>query len=379
MKKTLILILLVSTFKLFAQHPDLEQRWYVQSITINSITAETPTDLINFPFAYLNFLGGTTNLTISENLTVNGNCQIGFTSHVNYISTNIFEFIDFTPFYTDTECSTSLIDFMNLYVGFYEDYVTEQFIYSITTEVDNSKTLLIVNNNGDEVIFTNTFLNPPPQSIVSNNWSLHNLIINNIDNIPPNNSEIINIRLSINEGNGGFFTSVCSFFESTPFFDLINSTFYMYESATDYGMTTCSPTYPENNTFTDLYISDFYLDNLPGPFSYEHIINGSNETLTITNAIGNQAVYGNFTQSTQEFTNSLFSIYPNPVKEFINIELPNNEKILQVSVYNFLEKKILTTTENSINLSKYENGIYFVKILTENGSSSTKKIIKIGA
>lgn len=200
MKKIFILMLIVSSFKVFAQHLDLQQRWYVQNVTINGTTTEIPTDLINFPFAYLNFLGGTTNLTVSENLTVNGNCQIGFTSHVDYISSNAFEFIDFTPFYTDTECSTSLIDFMNLYVGFYEGYVTEQFIYSIT-EVGNSKTLLIVNNNGDEAVFSNTFLSPPPQSIVSNNWFLHNLIINNDDNIPPNNSDITNITLSLNEGN----------------------------------------------------------------------------------------------------------------------------------------------------------------------------------
>jgi len=370
-----------SSFKLFAQHTDLQQRWYVQSVTINSVTTEIPHDPIELPYVYLQFFNSTSGLLGSGNTQsfYPTNCNIGFVGHANYIGTDIFEFIDFTISQNITNCSTGFINFMNLYVNFYNDTITEQFTYNISTEIDNSKTLLVTNNNNDTVVYTNTFYNSAPQELTGNVWYLHNLIIDGNDNIPPNNAELSEITLNFTDGEYTFSTYACSFLISPHFFDYTLSQFYLYEIGTNYGLTLCSPTYPENNTFTDLYINDFYLNNLPGSFSYEHIINGSNETLIITNAIGNQAVYGNFTLSTEEFTNSLFSIYPNPVKEFINIELPNNDKILQVYVYNLLGKKILTTTENRINLSKYENGIYFVQILTENGSRITKRIIKIGA
>ncbi len=382
MKKTLIILLIISSFILNAQHSDLQQNnWYVQSVTINSVTTIIPNDPIDFPYAYLNFFNSTSGLIGSENAVSFNltNCNIGFGGHVNYNGFDIFIFSDFTPFQIITDCSIPIIDFMNLYISFYNNEITEQFTYSITTETDNSKTLLITNNNGDTIVYTNTFFNLPPQELTDNNWYLQELIIEDNSIIPPNNEELSLIPLNFTYSENGLSTSACSNLIGFYFFDYSLSTFHLYEIGTNFGLTLCNPSIPENNTFTDLYIRNFYLDSLPGPFSYEHTINGNNKTLTITNALGNQAVYSNFTLSTQEFTNSLFSIYPNPVKEFLNITVSNNERILQVSIYNLLSKKILTTKENSINLSKYENGIYFVKILTENGNRITKKIIKIGA
>jgi hypothetical protein len=381
MKKTLILILLVSAFKVFAQHPDLRQVWYAQSVTINSVTTEIPNDPIELPYVYLHFFNSTSGLLGSGNTKsyYATNCDIGFVGHANYMGTDIFEFIDFTISQDITNCSTEFINFMNIYVNFFSDTITEQFTYNITTEADNSKTMLVTNNNGDNVIYTNTFFNSAPQDMTNNNWYLHNLIIEGVDNnIPSNNTELSEITLNFNDSGNSLSTNSCSFLIAPHFFDFTLSQFYLYEPGAS--LSACG--IPSNNVFDNLYTNEFYLGNLPGPFSYEHIINGSTETLTVTNAVGNQAVYRNFSLllvlSTQEFTNSIFSIYPNPVSEFLNIEVPNNEKILQVSVYNLLGKKILTTTENSINLSKYENGIYLVKVLTKNGGSTTKKIIKIG-
>lgn len=379
MRKIFILILIVSSFKVFAQHPDLQQRWYVQNVTINGTTTEIPNDPIELPYVYLQFFNGTSGLLGSGNTRsyYPTYCNIEFVGHANYIGTDIFEFIDFTISQDFTNCSTEIIDFMNLYIDFYNETITEQFSYGITTGTDGSKTLVITNNNSDIIVYTNTFFNTAPQELTNNNWYLHNLIIDSNDNTPPHNTELTEI--SLNFYVEVFSSEACSYVTGGNYFDYNLSQFYLYSIGSNYGLTLCNPAYPENNTFTDLYIYDFYLDNLPGPFSYEHIINGSNETLTITNALGNHAVYGNFTLSTEEFTNSLFSIYPNPVNEFLNIEVPNNETILQVCVYNLLGEKILTTIENNIDLSKYENSIYFVKILTKNGRSTTKKIIKIGA
>jgi len=113
---------------------------------------------------------------------------------------------------------------MNLYISFYTNEITEQFTYSITTETDETKTLTITNNNNDIVVFTNKFYIAPPTE-VTNNWFLHNLIINDVDNIPPNNSELTAITLSFNVSE--FSTCVCSGLNVNQHFITDSNDFYL--------------------------------------------------------------------------------------------------------------------------------------------------------
>lgn len=380
MKNILLLILIVLSLKLFAQHPDLQQgNWYVQNITINSVTTDIPNDPIDFPYAYLFFFNTSSGLVGSGNTQsfYQTYCNISFVGHVDYIGTDILEFIDFTISQDITNCSTELIDFMNLYVSFYNDEILEQFTYNISTETDNSKTLLVTNNNGDEIVYTNVFLNLPPQELSDNDWYLHNLIIDSIDNVPPSNNEILNISLSINEGDGEFFTNVCSFIVGSAHFDYDNSAFYMYEIATDYGMTLCSPTYPINNSFTDLYIKNFLLDNLPGPFEYSYSENAGEKTLLITNNLGNKAIYKNWTLAVSVYKNTLFSISPNPVENLLTISGDRVTDIKSIHFYNYLGQKVLTAnTANKVDLSILNEGVYLLKIELKTGQVVVDRIIK---
>ena len=376
MKKILILILLVSSFKLMAQHPDLQQRWYVQSITINSVTTVIPNDPIELPYVYIQFFNTTSGLLGSGNALsfFPTNCNAGFNGHANYIDINTFEFIDFTISQDFTDCSTEFIDFMNLYINFYNDEITEQFTYTITTETDNSKTLLVTNNNGDTVVYTNTFFNSASQELSNNTWYLHNLIIDGNDNIPPNNTELHEIPLNFYVDV--FSSEACSYLTGGNYFDYNLSQFYLYSIGTNYGLTLCNPTYPENNIFTDLYIRDFYLTNMPGPFHYQLTTNNSIKTLTITSENGDQAIYKNTVLSTQEYTNSLVSIYPNPVKDILNIDISNNKIVRNATIYNILGKELLHSTKKEIDVSKLTNGVYVVKIITNNNQVIVKNIIK---
>lgn len=77
------------------------------------------------------------------------------------------------------------------------------------------------------------------------------------------NTDLPAITLNFTENENTLTTYACSFLTSSHFFDYALSQFYLYEIVTDYGLTLCNLTYPENNTFTDLYIRDFYLNNLP--------------------------------------------------------------------------------------------------------------------
>ncbi|WP_250434444.1 endonuclease [Hanstruepera flava] len=88
---------------------------------------------------------------------------------------------------------------------------------------------------------------------------------------------------------------------------------------------------------------------------------------------------GNHTQtlSTIEYSLNEIKIYPNPVKDILNINLKNPEKT-GISIYNILGKQVLNETlmrSGTINTSKLKNGVYVVKIIQGNKSIS-KKLIK---
>ena len=74
-------------------------------------------------------------------------------------------------------------------------------------------------------------------------------------------------------------------------------------------------------------------------------------------------------------------IYPNPVDEEFSLYVENadNEKTF-IAIYNMQGQKIeaQTTSDNSavFNINQYQQGIYFIRIMTESGKSVTKKLIK---
>ena len=73
-------------------------------------------------------------------------------------------------------------------------------------------------------------------------------------------------------------------------------------------------------------------------------------------------------------------IYPNPVKNTIQIELPENISEKEYYIYNVVGGKIkggrLTEQNNSINLEEIPSGVYMLKIFDNNNYNYTHKIIK---
>jgi CotH kinase protein/Secretion system C-terminal sorting domain len=69
------------------------------------------------------------------------------------------------------------------------------------------------------------------------------------------------------------------------------------------------------------------------------------------------------------------SVYPNPVRNLLNIE-NKNQIISTIEIYDFLGKLIISkNNEVSIDVSNVENGIYFCKINNINGYSKSMKIV----
>ena len=81
----------------------------------------------------------------------------------------------------------------------------------------------------------------------------------------------------------------------------------------------------------------------------------------------------NTTLSTIESTKDNIEIYPNPVTDYLHIEV--DEKINSVKLLDFLGKEILKVQSNRIDLSNISKGMYIVKVKTLS-NTYTKEIIK---
>ncbi len=71
-----------------------------------------------------------------------------------------------------------------------------------------------------------------------------------------------------------------------------------------------------------------------------------------------------------------FGIYPNPVDDYLYIS--TNEAVKEIHIYNMLGMTVYQTAKyngNSINVSELNNGMYLMKVITENGES-VKRFIK---
>ncbi|WP_418513470.1 endonuclease [Corallibacter sp.] len=83
------------------------------------------------------------------------------------------------------------------------------------------------------------------------------------------------------------------------------------------------------------------------------------------------------TLSTIDFNIANIGIYPNPVKNILNIKLANQQET-QIDIFNVLGKKVLSKTiynSSTINTQELTSGIYIMKIKQGNASIS-KKLIK---
>ncbi|WP_411894525.1 endonuclease [Winogradskyella sp. A2] len=83
------------------------------------------------------------------------------------------------------------------------------------------------------------------------------------------------------------------------------------------------------------------------------------------------------TLSIETFTNNSFRIFPNPVKNVLNIGLETNQAT-KIEIYDILGKQVFSTViynSERLNLQQLKSGIYILK-LTQDNSSISKRLIK---
>lgn len=92
-----------------------------------------------------------------------------------------------------------------------------------------------------------------------------------------------------------------------------------------------------------------------------------------SHAIIDLVVDASTTATVNQNTIEGLSVYPNPIKDVLNINY--NEKINLVTVFNTLGQKVLETTSTVINMNSFATGTYVLKIET-NDKIGTYKISK---
>ncbi len=101
-------------------------------------------------------------------------------------------------------------------------------------------------------------------------------------------------------------------------------------------------------------------------FDYNFPIVTNTTTTTVANPLATQDF---------EFA-TYFSLYPNPVKNSLNITVKNDVIISSMSIYNTLGQlvQVITNPSNNIEVSELKTGNYFVKIVSDKGTSGSKFI-----
>lgn len=69
-------------------------------------------------------------------------------------------------------------------------------------------------------------------------------------------------------------------------------------------------------------------------------------------------------------------LYPNPVSEFLRIELDNSFKLKQIVIYNNLGQLVSKESKTQINVSNYSRGLYFAEIETMKGTVTRRFLVE---
>ncbi|RBA28642.1 DUF7619 domain-containing protein [Flavobacterium tibetense] len=118
-------------------------------------------------------------------------------------------------------------------------------------------------------------------------------------------------------------------------------------------------------TLPTLIIGDTFSNQVNIYFDYNFPIVTNNYTTTVQ-LLNNQSF---------EFS-SYFTLYPNPVKDVLNIQSKQDLIVNSMEIYNQLGQIVMAVanTSNRVDISNLTSGIYFVKVNTDKGTANTKFI-----
>ncbi|MPS73208.1 MAG: T9SS type A sorting domain-containing protein [Chryseobacterium sp.] len=205
------------------------------------------------------------------------------------------------------------------------------------------------------------------QTALNRDWYLQKMTFNGTEYAPQNEESIA--RLTYDTGWGDVNTQVCM----QRSYNITNVTSTQYGISQYSGIAgTC--TSPITTDFQTKYFSALQKTT---NFIHNYVITGTGngQILTLTTSAGDTLVFG--TQKVlgvNDVARPTFSIYPNPVKDAINIM--GGDKPDSVTVYDITGKVVLSEKgSQKINASSLEKGIYLMQI-SSGKKTETIKVIK---
>ncbi len=215
--------------------------------------------------------------------------------------------------------------------------------------------------------------------LLANDWYIQKLIMDQNEYIIPSNANSAMIKflaLQFEIVNAGCVDT--SYQTSISYAN--NDSFTI---GNDYPNLLLSCSDPQVQIFLVRQTFDFYIAGNPlNPFLYEINQVGQNLELVVTNLAGNKAFYSNAELSSKSFSKNNYAIAPNPVKDILTFSGIDQNENASMYIYNVFGKRVLNNElidwdKNSIDVSKLESGIYFLKVQQKDATVINRKFIKL--
>ncbi|CAM4008705.1 Secretion system C-terminal sorting domain-containing protein [Flavobacterium branchiophilum] len=315
--------------------------------------------------------------------TLSGNVSISFdNSKVVYTSSTI------APNFTNA--NTLGFNFSNI-----NPFNTQEFIVEFTV---NSPTSSNPVNSGDVLNYTASITNTfTDETVFDNTFILNQTVVNAFD---PNDKTCLEGTTVTSEKIGNYVHYIIRF-ENNGNANATNVVIKDLINISKFDISSIFPldaSHPFRMTVTDNNKVEFFFEGIDLPFSpseerYGYIVFKIKlkSNLVVGNSFYNNANiyfdynapiitnnFGTTIQNTLGLQESVLvneiSVYPNPVKDFLNFKTEHN--ISKVEVYDIAGRILSSNSvrENKIDLSNLKTGNYILKLYTEKGIMNTKII-----
>ena len=301
----------------------------------------------------------------------------------------VLDFISANPIVTTASSGSLTWDYTNLLP--FESRTTE-FIMNLNTPMETPPL------NGDDILNYTATINPTAsdETPTDNVFTLNQEVVNSYD---PNDKTCLEGE-TINPSMIGDYVHYQIRFENTGTYPAQNVVVKDMIDATKFDVSTLQIISTSHSCCTRITGNkvEFIFKNINLPFDdatndgYVVFKIKTLPTLTVNSTISNTAeiyfdynfpIVTNTATSTYQvlanqdfdFANE-FTLYPNPVKNVLNINAKYGLEIQSLEIYNTIGQLVLVKPNytQTIDVSNLKTGTYFVKVTTEKGSGSVKFI-----
>ncbi|ESU21187.1 hypothetical protein FEDK69T_25540 [Flavobacterium enshiense DK69] len=305
----------------------------------------------------------------------------------------VLDFVSAYPVESNQTSNSLSWDFINLL-----PFETREIILVLNV---NSPTETPAVNDGDILHYTATISSAATDEMPNDNtFAFHQRVVNSFD---PNDKTCLQ-GATIAQSQVGKYVHYMIRFENTGTFPAQNIVVKDMIDTNKFDINSLVPMKGSHNFATRINNNkvEFIFENINLPFDdanndgFVAFKIKTKPTLVLGNTFSNSAsIYFDYnfpivtntatttiqTLSTQDFNfATYFMLYPNPVKDVLNIETKQTIEVSSINIYNQLGQLVLLVP-NAQNVSKVDvsslaSGNYFIKINSDKGTSNTKFIKK---